>query len=70
MKKTLTLLMLLAMGLMLTSTGQVFADEEPPDEVPEMHDSTGQIVLTTQTVNLSDEEPEAEDDEPEEEPVE
>ena len=65
MKKTMTLLMLLVMGVALLSTSQVYA-EEIPDDIPELHDGLGQIVLGVQVVDLN-EEPEGE---PEEEPVE
>ncbi len=64
MKKTLTILMLFVLGVLLMPTSQVFAEDVPDEDVPEMFDSTPAVVFNIGTVNLT-EEPE-DDPEPDE----
>ena len=57
MKKTMAILMLFVLGLILCPAGQVFAEDAPEEEVPELFDSTAQAaVFDMAAVNL-DEEP-------------
>lgn len=65
MKTTRTMLMLLIMGIVLCSTGQVFAEDVPEDgDVPEMHDGTNLTVSYHVQTSCLTEEPEPDGDEP------
>ncbi len=62
MKKFTALLMLFVLGALLCPAGQVFAEDIPEEEVPELYEGTCQVmVFDAGSVNLTEEpEPEPE----------
>ena len=64
MKTTITILMLFVMGIILCPAGQVFAEDAPDGEVPELFDGTAQVAVFDTGAVWIDEAPEP-DPEPE-----